>query len=113
MKLQLPTISLPKFINKTVLLFVAGALIVGAIIAVGIVQEVRADRQAAVETARQEEQAKAAVQANTKLIESLQAENALLKVRANERLAACDALVRYSQAATTRRLVTVPPYCKL
>jgi type VI protein secretion system component VasK len=107
MKLQLPTLPNIKFVNKRVVYIVAGAVIVALIIAIGIVQQVRADRLTAAESALEVQRQK---DRDARLVE-LEAANEDLKNIVMFERSKTNSVCDWVRSTAPKARLTVPPLC--
>jgi transcriptional regulator GlxA family with amidase domain len=105
-KLQLPSFSLPKFVNKTFLLVSAGVVVFLGITVYGIVRESQYQSVQKAEQAKVQADAASAVKANTQRLKSLQGQ---VTAEQTENAQLCSWIK--AMAADKSKKLTVPPLC--
>jgi predicted negative regulator of RcsB-dependent stress response len=111
MKLSTPKLSLPKFVNKTVLLVSLAVLVVLGLVAYGAVRQVQATKAAEVSAQQAAADRKAQAAEVQAKIATLETQNKALESSKLERDLACSELKRLDANRAITLAVTVPAYC--
>jgi len=108
-KLHIPAITLPKYLNKTVILVAVAALVVLSLIVFGVVRSVQAERVANIQATESRLQR----EAEAKELVALRAEVDKLKKANMFQTAKSESVCDWVRSTQPRYRYTVPPLCQL
>jgi cytochrome c-type biogenesis protein CcmH/NrfG len=107
MKLSTPKLSLPKFVNKTVLLVSLAVLVVLGLVAYGAVRQVQATKAQEVADARAADNRKKQAELVEQRINSLEVQVSQYKAADSDAIAICS----WVDSQVAARRVVAPPLC--